>query len=364
MMPAPGGPAGQLVPAGVPQAPVMLSGGQQQVGVPGMIVVPQQPPPGTMILPQQQPPPGTMIIPPDQQLPPPSSVTGYQLLQQLTQVTIREKVRLSQIFFGWEQANQYQIEIPSVNANRVPGMDNGNTPGTVVMYAHEKSGCFQLQCCPAGVRGWEMTVSMNSPANPAMQPPFPGMNPTGTTAAAGAQLSALAGWQPPSAINPLLPYLYFKKPTACACFCCCRPHVEMWDLQLNTLAGMITNPFECCGMRYLILDNLKNPVLEVHGSSCQPGMCCACPCDPCNKIVFHVKDLATGEKVGEIRKTWGGFLRDWVAGDAGVYEVEFGAVQHPQFKGLLIATALFLSEEYFTKSGTEQRDNSILNAFT
>ena len=54
-------------------------------------------------------------------------------------------------------------------------------------------------------------------------------------------------------------------------------------------------------------------------------------------------------------------MRDYIS-DAGVYEVEFGRVTAPQYKGLLIATALFLSEEYFTRGGMEQRDHSLLGA--
>jgi len=46
--------------------------------------------------------------------------------------------------------------------------------------------------------------------------------------------------------------------------------------------------------------------------------------------------------------------------DAGLYEVEFGQVRHPQFKGLVLACALFLSEEYFTRGGQSQRDNALL----
>ena len=52
-------------------------------------------------------------------------------------------------------------------------------------------------------------------------------------------------------------------------------------------------------------------------------------------------------------------MRDIVT-DAGVFEVEFGKVRSPQFKGLLIAAALFISEEFFTRGGEEQRDDSLL----
>ena len=67
----------------------------------------------------------------------------------------------------------------------------------------------------------------------------------------------------------------------------------------------------------------------------QPGMCCRAPCGPCRDINFDVLDYKTGEKVGHIKKTWGGIMSDIVS-DAGVYEVEFGRVQAPQYKGLLI----------------------------
>ena len=60
--------------------------------------------------------------------------------------------------------------------------------------------------------------------------------------------------------------------------------------------------------------------------------------------------------VGHIRKTWGGVVRDWIT-DAGLFEVEFGKVRHPQFKGLAIACALFLSRR--SRAVTKERGDSI-----
>ena len=119
-------------------------------------------------------------------------------------------------------------------------------------------------------------------------------------------------------------------------------------------------------MQYNIVngeDSNAPPVLNVYGSICQPGFLCRAPCEPFNNVHLDVTDYATGEKVGIIRKTWGGFLRDYIT-DAGIYEVEFGKVQAPEYKGMLVATALFLSEEYFTRGGQEQRDDSVLGLMT
>lgn len=238
---------------------------------------------------------------------------GPTLLSGLSHIRIREKIRLSQILFGWERPNVYQIE------------DFHGQEGHPLIFANEESSCCERQCCPAGVRGWEMDISLN-----------------------GGHQGAI-------------PYLRFRKPTACACCCSCRPVLEVHDMQHNFIAGTIENPCECCGMRYIIKDNTGTPVLEVHGSCCQPGFCCRCPCDPCRHIEFDVKDIHSGEVVGCIRKTWGGFVRDIVS-DSGLFEVEFGKVAHPQFKGLLIACALFISEEYFTRGGGEQRTDSFAMA--
>ncbi|CAD7932501.1 unnamed protein product [Amoebophrya sp. A120] len=347
-----------------------------------------------------------MIVHQQPQMNPQANV-GYQLLSSLQKITIREKIRLSQIFFGWERANQYQIE---TTRTVIPGaiVGGGGGPGPpfppiagmapqpssgmagqtdvnpvttteTVMYAHERSTCLERQCCPAGVRGYEMTISLFGgttggagvlPAGRVM----PGSGTSSTTMQMqGRQqttIPTLGGYQDPNPWNStLIPYLYFKKPTACAICCFCRPEIELVDLHLNTTAGYIENPFNCCGMHYVILDATRRPIFEVHGDSCQCGLICRCPCGPCNKVVFDVFELlpdggagrtARGSKVAEIRKHWGGFLRDWIAGDAGLYEVEFGAIGDVAHKGLLIACALFLSEEYFTRGGFDQRDESLL----
>ncbi|CAD7956760.1 unnamed protein product [Amoebophrya sp. A25] len=302
-------------------------------------------PPGTMMpgpsqqpemMPSQQPGMAPMVMP---QVPVPQMIApavprpyaipgnGYQLLSSLQRIVIKEKVRLSQLLLGWDRPNVYRI----VDANpfsSAPHLADGPT----LMFARERSDCCSRQCCPSGVRGWEMELTL---AN-----------------SGGGRYDDAAGETP---------YLYFKKPLACACCCLCRPELEMFDMETRQLAGVITNPFSCCGMRYIIHDNMRNPVLEVRGSVCQCGMCCRCPCDPCKTVTFDIVDFNTKEKVGAIMRQWGGFMRDCFAGgDAGVFEVEFGRIAHPQFKGLLIACALFLSEEYFTRGGEEQRDASVL----
>ena len=55
-------------------------------------------------------------------------------------------------------------------------------------------------------------------------------------------------------------------------------------------------------------------------------------------MLIEVKDILTGEQVGMIKKTWGGGMREWVT-DAGLFEVEFGKVRHPQFKGTILYLA-------------------------
>lgn len=301
------------------QQMAMAPGQQMQMGPPTVLPSPQQmsqqpllqqPVSGQQHMPMVIQPPQGIIV--QQQ---PVYMDGNALLSQLNHIVIREKIRLIQVLVGWERPNMYQIE------------DKNGQVGHPLIFAEEKSGCFERQCCPNGVRGWEMNIKING------------------------------------GVSGQIPYLHFKKPTACACCCYCRPVLEIFDSQNDYLVGTIENPFECCAMKYIIKDNNGVEVLQVRGHSCQPGMICRCPCGPCRNIEFEVTDINTGEQVGMIKKAWGGVMRDWIS-DAGLFEVEFGKVRHPQFKGLVVACALFLSEEYFTRGGQDQRDDSLLGVFS
>ena len=78
---------------------------------------------------------------------------GTDMLDRLEGVVIREKVRLSQILLGWEQPNVYQIEERNPYAT-----SSGMSRGAPLLLAQERSDVCSRQCCPSGVRGWEMEV--------------------------------------------------------------------------------------------------------------------------------------------------------------------------------------------------------------
>lgn len=207
---------------------------------------------------------------------------GHQVLSALTHIVIREKIRMLQVLVGWERPNVYQIEdrnavekhplfscaalAPRQNENIGPkkygnihpnfraekimektvfmrkkptNIVSGSCTTGPLLFAEEKSHCLARQCCPSGVRGWEMNIRVNGGA---------------------------AGQ---------IPFLHFKKPMACACCCFCRPVLEIYDRsqgQGNYLVGTIENPFVCCNMQYEIKDNTGVAVLRVRGHACQPGM--------------------------------------------------------------------------------------------
>lgn len=70
-------------------------------------------------------------------------------------------------------------------------------------------------------------------------------------------------------------------------------------------------------------------------------------------------DAKTDQEVGLIEKKVPSCIKFLFAGDVDNYKIEFGQVQNPQYKALLIAMAIFIDFRYFNSNETEQKNASM-----
>jgi len=141
-----------------------------------------------------------------------------------------------------------------------------------------------------------------------------------------------------------------KRDCTCTCLCFNRPVVVMTDATTGQKIGSIKDPFACCDLNF----NLRGPddesVLKANGGCCQWGLCLPLPCGPCAEVNFPVSDTSSGDEVGHLKKKVPGCCKFFFAPDVDNFEVDFGGVQHPHYKALLIGLAIFMDFRYFSNN--------------
>lgn len=144
----------------------------------------------------------------------------------------------------------------------------------------------------------------------------------------------------------------FKIDRPCTFTCCClnRPKATITDAASGQTIGFMSDPFACCDLTFNLNDVNDEPVLKANGGCCQWGLCCPLPCGPCAEVNFPVSDAKTGDEVGHIQKKVPGCCKFLIAPDVDNYKIEFGKVQNPQYKALLLTLSIFIDFRYFNEN--------------
>lgn len=142
---------------------------------------------------------------------------------------------------------------------------------------------------------------------------------------------------------------HMERPQTCTCCCLNRPIVDIHDSMAGEKKiGSIQDPFACCDLTFTLRDPNDEPVLKALGGCCQLGLICPLPCGPCSKVNFEVVDAKTNESVGSIQKRVPSCCKFLFASDVDNYYVEFGKVQDPTWKAMMMALSIFIDFRYFS----------------
>jgi len=141
----------------------------------------------------------------------------------------------------------------------------------------------------------------------------------------------------------------FRLDRPCTATCCCfnRPVLTVTDAA-GTEIGKVVDPWTCCNLTFHVKDPDDNDIVTVDGGCCQLGLICPMPCGPCAKVNFEIQD-PNGRQIGEIEKKIS-CCKWFAAPDADNYNIEFGEVQNPAAKALVIALAIFMDMKYFSNN--------------
>jgi len=244
--------------------------------------------------------------PPQYGMPP-----GMQAMEQLKHVSyaqIKEQVRIVEAITAVlgqeiEMANKYQIL-------------DGST-GQEIFFAVEQTDCLTMQikqCCP-DCTAWKVDLLYQG------QPAF-----------------------------------RLERPWTCTCCCFNRPVMSVTDTN-GTLVGSVVDPCTFCNLIFDAKDHQDEDIVTVNGGCCQLGLFCPCPCGPCSSVNFEIQS-PEGHQIGEIVKKLSCFK--WMlADDVDNYHIEFGQVNHPAAKLMVMALAIFLDFKYFSTSSRDD-DGGVL----
>jgi len=152
------------------------------------------------------------------------------------------------------------------------------------------------------------------------------------------------------------PAFRLERPWTATCCCLNRPVMTISDVN-GTEIGEIEDPCTFCSLRFHARDPSGEELFSVDGGCCQWGLFCPIPCGPCAKVNFDILS-PDGDQIGEIEKKikcckW------MVADDVDNYKIEFGGVQHPAHKVLLIALAIFMDFKYFNDNSADDNGGLI-----
>jgi hypothetical protein len=138
-----------------------------------------------------------------------------------------------------------------------------------------------------------------------------------------------------------------RRPFALTCCCCNRPVVDVTDIETGMRLGAIEDPFACCDMSFEIKDTEKHTILRAGGKRCQWGLCCPYPCGPCSRVELKVAQPGS-TIVGDLDKRlptcWNFLFRKEAEAH---YNVNFGNIEAPDHKALMMALAILIDYKFF-----------------
>mmetsp|Transcript_26256 Transcript_26256/g.47959 ORF Transcript_26256/g.47959 Transcript_26256/m.47959 type:complete len:281 (-) Transcript_26256:117-959(-) len=262
------------------------------------------PPPGADGLPMAAP--GQMAMVVGGQTVTGPAAQAYSIMAAQPRMQVRQQRQWIEALTGFERNNRYVMR---------------GTDGQDLFFIKENSSCIERNCCHGQCKAWRMDIFL--------------LGPRGLEGGEGS----------------MVPFMHLERPCTMTCMCLDRPEVEISELPSGRIVGYIIEPFTFCNLFFTLHDHLRNPLLQSDTPICRAGLCCACPCEgiPCNEVQFPVTDINTAQQVAMIHKYWMWGDMCQCLGEWDNYWAEFGAVNNPDYKVLVLALAIFIQMRFFDK---------------
>ena len=234
-------------------------------------------------------------------------MTGFQKLQNMSGIFIKQKFDKLNAMCGWDQKHKYFIY----------GLDNdGKQKKDSKMFkCYEKSECLQRQLCSPHCRAFIMEVKHKD----YQDNNFDASN-----------------------------FLLFERDFKCTCLCIERPELKVHSTEGGAAVylGKIKNPFRFCSLTCEIYDSQNLLRYQIVGSLCQCGV--LCEGSLCQSSSLNIKDNQ-GNLCGTLKRIHGNVLHNCVTTQAN-FAVTFPSQSTPAERALLIGATIMIDFTYFEKT--------------
>lgn len=87
----------------------------------------------------------------------------------------------------------------------------------------------------------------------------------------------------------------FERECQCTCMCCNRPELKIFYIEngQNKYLGKVVDACDFVNHTYKVYNDQDKIAWYIQAGCCQLGLCCKCPCESCEKVVF---ELWSGDK--------------------------------------------------------------------
>jgi hypothetical protein len=150
-----------------------------------------------------------------------------------------------------------------------------------------------------------------------------------------------------------------SRPFSCTCCCFNRPTITITDETQGREIGSIKDPCACCDLTFTLRGPDEEAAIYGRGGCCQWGLCCPLPCGPCSTVEFGLEDANSGSDVGTITKHVPSCCKFLFASDVDNYKIDFGGIQNPDYKALVMAMAIFIDFRYFSDNSNDDEGGII-----
>jgi hypothetical protein len=244
--------------------------------------------------------------------------SGLEKLRDLDKIFIKQKFELLEMLTGCETENRYKVYAADENMEKM---------GDPIFKCKEKSNFFARNCLSGDCRPFQMKVIHEEVGED-------------------------------EELDQRELFLWLDRPCKFTLYCLNRPEitVTLKENGLDKYIGKVVSQWACFDMVFEIFDREDKLVYKIHGSCCQWGLFCNCPCDQCAKIQFNVLNIE-GQPVGEIYKIYSGVMKELFT-DTDNFCCVFPPTATPEHKALLLASVLFIDFRYFEVAPQQNNNNA------
>ena len=226
-------------------------------------------------------------------------------LAQSTGAIIRQQIELMEVMTGCETQNRYHVFLQTPMGLKYAFKCN-----------ERSEGCARC-CCSSSARPLQMTIR-----------------------------HIISYDQLESDLAKI--FISINKPCTCACFCLCRPHMDVSLVETRQYLGRVSEPCTCCDEDVDVYNSSGNLKYQIIGDCCQLGLCCSSNVEKLANINFDI--VESGMQVGNMSKLPAGFGEFFTKADS--YRINFPQTASPEEKMLLIIAGLMIDYQFF------ENDNS------